>query len=170
MTRESISCRKPQKEDGAAVWRLVKETGTLDLNSVYCYILLCDYFKETCVIAEADGEIAGFVSAFRPPEHPDRLFVWQIAVSPGKQRRGIGRMLLQELLSRVEPDTIRHIEATISPSNAASRALFLSLAKREKLECHWSAGYRTSLFPAEQAHEEELLYKLGPLSDQSAVR
>ena len=45
-TKTQVVYRKPEAKDGARVWELIGDTGTLDLNSAYCYILLGDYFNE----------------------------------------------------------------------------------------------------------------------------
>jgi len=158
-----IRFRSPDKKDGASIWQLIKETGALDVNSAYCYILLSDYFRDTCIIAEDEEGIIGFISAFRAPAKPDTLFLWQIAVSPSKQRKGIARMMVKELLSYEYCQAIRFVEATVSPSNIASRGLFLRLAKDYTTECQLSQGYTASMFPFEINHEEELLFRLGPL-------
>ena len=43
----------------------------LDENSMYCNLVQCEHFSETCVIAELDGVIVGWISAFIPPDAPD---------------------------------------------------------------------------------------------------
>lgn len=158
-----IRYRKPDKEDGGKVWELIRSAGTLDLNSAYCYIMLCDYFRDTCIVAEQDGKLAGFVSAFRPPGREDTLFVWQIAVASEYRGRGIGKALLQELLAGCGKPSVRYVEATISPSNQASRSLFASIAKRYGSVCNVEEGYPAELFPGGASHEEECIYRIGPL-------
>jgi L-2,4-diaminobutyric acid acetyltransferase len=46
--------RKPEGEDGSAVWDLVRECKPLDENSMYCNLIQCDHFSDTCVLAELD--------------------------------------------------------------------------------------------------------------------
>ncbi|MCS7461710.1 diaminobutyrate acetyltransferase [Paenibacillus doosanensis] len=159
-----IRYRHPVKEDGAAVWSLAKQTGALDVNSVYCYILLCDYFRDSCIVAEDEAGIAGFVSAFRIPGKPDRLFVWQIGVAPDRQRRGIAKQLLRELFSSPCCEGVRYAETTISPSNRASQALFLAVAEERGVEVQLTEGYPASMFSEGQQHEDEILFVLGPKS------
>ena len=55
-------------------------------------------FGSTCVIAEKEGHIAGFVSAVIKPDQPGTLFVWQIAVDPMERGKGLGKAMLRELL------------------------------------------------------------------------
>ncbi|REK77051.1 diaminobutyrate acetyltransferase [Paenibacillus paeoniae] len=154
--------RKPTIEDGQGIWKLVKRAGGLDVNSAYCYLMLCDMFSETCCIAEQDGRMCGFLSAFRKPEQPDTLFVWQIAVDPVRRGNGIGSLLLKEVISRNSNDTIHYIEATISPGNMASRSLFVSMARELESECKISERYEASMFP--EAHETELMFRIGPIA------
>lgn len=87
----SVCFRAPSKEDGAKVWELIKNTGTLDLNSAYSYLMLSEFLSDTCVIAEENKQIVGFVSAFRPPSDCDVIFVWQVAVHGSQRRNGIGK-------------------------------------------------------------------------------
>lgn len=160
-----LNFRRPQVADAAAVWNLVRETGVLDQNSAYAYLLLFRDFADTCLVADDGGTIAGFVTGYRPPERPDVLFVWQIGVSPAAQRRGLGRRLLSELVGTVRRhgSPVDYIEATISPSNAASRRLFERLADDLGVPFHRAECFLESHFPA-GGHEEEPLIRIGPLS------
>jgi L-2,4-diaminobutyric acid acetyltransferase len=166
-TVEKHVLRKPQKHDGAAVWELIARVGTLDLNSAYCYMLLCDRYQDTCVVAESEDRIIGFVSALRLPTKPDRLFAWQIAVEPVQQGRGLGAAMVSKLLSTsAEHERVRFIEATISSSNTASLRLFQSIAREIgcPMEIHRELGYPANLFPQGQQHEAEPLIVIGPLN------
>ncbi|KOR89273.1 diaminobutyrate acetyltransferase [Paenibacillus solani] len=151
---EALQFRKPSAEDGSRVWRLIKETAVLDLNSSYCYIMLCDLFKETCAVAEQNGELVGFVSAFQPSERKNTLFIWQIAVAESERGQGVGLSLLKQLLEREENAGIRTIEATVSTSNIPSRSLFAHLAKDLGSSYEEGNGYSAHLFPG-NAHEDE---------------
>lgn len=143
------------------MWRLARDAGALEANSAYCYLLMCREFGETCVLAEEAGAPAGFVMAFRPPERPDAVFVWQVGVSPAHRGRGVGGGLLGALARRASGRGVRYLEATVAPSNKASRALFESFARRMDAPIRWLPGYSPELFP-EGAHEEETLLRVGP--------
>lgn len=41
----------PRIEDGAAIWRIARDSGSLDLNSSYSYLLWCRDFADTTVVA-----------------------------------------------------------------------------------------------------------------------
>lgn len=160
-----IVIRKPKLEEGADIWRLVKSTGILDLNSAYNYLMLCKFFADTCAVAESDGQIVGFVTAFRPPTETDSLFVWQIGVDATQRGKGLATRLLHNLLERESVAGIRYITATISPSNRPSRALFEKLSRQLEapLQVVDDEGIPEHVFP-EKGHESEPLVRLGPLN------
>lgn len=155
-----IQFRKPRPEDGKKIWSLVDSTGVLDLNSAYSYMMLCKYFPDTCAVAEKDGRVVGFVSAFHSPDDPQTLFVWQVAVAQSERRKGLGIRLLKEILGREACREIRYLETTISPSNMASQSLFQTLARDLKAPCRVLTGFSANLFPGGN-HEDEPLYRIG---------
>ncbi|WP_291733310.1 diaminobutyrate acetyltransferase [Leisingera sp. F5] len=120
--------REPAAEDGAGIWELVRECKPLDENSMYCNLIQCDHFSETCVVAEINGVIAGWVSAYVLPNDPDTLFVWQVAVSEKARGTGLGSLMLSGLLRRKACENIKRLQTTITQENRASWALFHSFA------------------------------------------
>lgn len=161
-TKTQVVYRKPEAKDGARVWELIRDTGTLDLNSAYCYILLGDYFNDTCIIAEQDDNIVGFISAFRSPRNPETLFVWQVAVASSHRRQGIAKAMLTGLMNDKACHGVRFIETTVSPSNMASRRLFLGFAEEKSIPSTVTVGYGPEMFPDGTSHEEEPLFVIGP--------
>jgi L-2,4-diaminobutyric acid acetyltransferase len=128
LTRALLTFRAPTSEDGADVWDLIRKSGPLDENSMYCNIVQCDHFADTCVIAELDGVIVGWISAFIPPDTPDTLFVWQVAVGESARGRGVAQKMLKELFERPVCADITRLKTTITADNDASWALFNSFA------------------------------------------
>lgn len=161
---ERIRFRGPAPEEGKLLHRLVDEGGTLELNTTYKYVLFADHFAGTTTVAEHDGEIVGFVSAYRPPSHPDTVFVWQIGVNPRMRGRGVARGLLEAMVRRPGCRGVRYLEATVTPSNLASRRLFQSFARHQGAPFEWSAGYPGELFGAPGEHEPENLIRIGPFT------
>jgi len=156
-----ILLRKPGEKDGAAMWRLVQDSGVLDPNSAYAYLMYCKYFADTCVIAECDGEAVGFLTAFRPPTAPDTVFIWQIGVSKKHRGKGVGSQMIRELLQSAGCTGVRYLEATVSPSNVPSAALFRKTAKMLNTCCEVAECFPAELFPKE--HEAEWTYRIGPI-------
>ena len=155
--------RKARPHDGARMYELVKEMGGLELNTAYFYVLFCIDFADTCVVAEVGDRLAGFVLGHRPPERPDTVFVWQVGVAPFMRKQGMARRLLEAFLEQ-NPDA-RWLEASVTPSNTASRKLFSSVARDHGVDCDISDFMLAEHFP--DGHEPEELFRIGPFESNS---
>ncbi|SEO91846.1 diaminobutyrate acetyltransferase [Salinihabitans flavidus] len=122
--------RKPTAEDGADIWDLIQACKPLDENSMYCNLLQADHFRDTCVIAERDGKILGWISAYLVPDDAEKVFVWQVAVSEQARGLGLGSRMLQHLLERTECKDVKSLQTTITLDNEASWALFRRFADK----------------------------------------
>lgn len=120
--------RMPEATDGARIWELVRACRPLDENSRYANLIQADHFRETCVLAELDGQAVGWISGHMIPGS-DAFFIWQVAVSPKARGMGLGKAMLSELLSRDATADAQVLKTTITQSNEASWALFRSLAR-----------------------------------------
>jgi L-2,4-diaminobutyric acid acetyltransferase len=163
--KDDVMLRKPLRSDGAQVHDLVRRSPPLDLNSPYCYFLVCEHFADTSVVCVTQGKVVGFVSAYPPPSRSDTLFVWQVAVDASQRGAGLAGLMLSSLIARPECAGVIHVETTITPSNTASRRLFERLAKD-----HGAQVYTEEFIPGDalgQQHEAEILYRIGPLSRHS---
>jgi L-2,4-diaminobutyric acid acetyltransferase len=155
--------RRAEPADGKAMYKLVREMGGLELNTAYFYILFCIDFADTCVVAEVDGKLAGFVLGHRPPKRPDAVFVWQVGVAPWMRKQGLARKLLEAFLAQ-NPDA-RWLEASVTPDNQPSRKLFQSVARDKGVDCEISDYMPAELFP--DGHEAEDLFRIGPFDSNS---
>ena len=159
--------RKPTKKDGAAVWQLIKDMKVLDLNSSYSYLMWCEIFSDTSIVAEREGNTVGFISGFINPNSPDTLFIWQVAVNASERGRGLATKMLRQLLKRTS-EQVEYVEATVSPSNKPSQSLFKGLAKKLDTNCDISDYFTSEDFPGEgEEHEDELLFKIGPIEEEN---
>jgi L-2,4-diaminobutyric acid acetyltransferase len=83
-----VLLRKPDATDGIRVADLVAICPPLNRNSLYCNLLQCTDFSDTCILAEKNGKAVGWISGYRPPNEPATLFIWQVAVH--ERARGLG--------------------------------------------------------------------------------
>jgi L-2,4-diaminobutyric acid acetyltransferase len=127
--QDLLHLRKPTKADGAAVWKLVADCPPLDQNSMYMNLVQCDHFAETCILAEQGGKVMGWISGHIPPDAPDTVFVWQVAVHADARGLGLGKRMLRALLQRPACAQVTKLETTITRSNDASWGLFRSFAR-----------------------------------------
>ena len=127
----STTVRAATPADARAMWTMAKESGALDLNSPYAYLLAGHHFGSTSVVAEDDGgNVVGFVMAYPPPTAPHQVFVWQVAVDPSQRGTGIAHRMLNEVIDlAVSGHGVTTMTATVTPSNEASRRLFQSVAR-----------------------------------------
>lgn len=154
--------RKPRKDDGKAIFDLVRTCAPpLDLNSAYLYCIIGEHFSETSIVADFNGSIAGFISAYLVPERKNCLFVWQVAVSSEHRGKGVARSMLDAIVSRPVCREISYLETTITTSNEASKALFTGLAKGRGLSFSKETFVLSENFGL-QDHEQEILYRIGP--------
>ena len=155
--------RTTRMEDGARIWRLVRDSGVLDVNSAYMYLLLAKDFADTCVVAEDDEQLLGFVTGYRPPARPASVFLWQVGVAEAGRGQGLGKHLLAAFLRTPGARGAKLLETTISPSNEASKALFAAVARDLGVGIRVTEGFREDIFP-ESGHEAEEFYEIGPFA------
>lgn len=167
-TLTSVKFRSPTVHDGHAVTALIKSSPPLDNNSAYCNLLQCTHFAQTCVIAESDGHILGWLSAYIPPNELDRVFVWQLAVHPEARGKRLAQYLLATLFNRQALANVRYLITTITQDNQASWSVFERFAKSHQLHLD-----KTPCFEKEPhfngVHETEFLAKIGPFDIQTIL-
>jgi L-2,4-diaminobutyric acid acetyltransferase len=163
-----ILFRNPTSRDGTGVHALVARCPPLDANSLYCNLLQCSMFSSTCVVAEQHNQVVGFISGFVPPDVADSVFVWQVAVASEARGLGLARSMLLELLSRPACQVTTQLQTTITPGNAASWALFNSLARA--LDTDISSRV---IFDRQQhlnnQHDSELLVTIGRFTPRAVA-
>jgi L-2,4-diaminobutyric acid acetyltransferase len=171
---QRIRLRHPTADDGAAIWTLARDSGKLDLNSPYAYLMMGHFFPKTCVIAERGDEPVGSVIGFAPPARPNALFVWQVAVSEVARGQGLASRMIEHLLWTAPLDgAARFLEATVTPSNEPSARLFQGIARRHGAPCEIAPLFEEEAFPCPKAanatFEEEHLFRIGPLRQAKAA-
>lgn len=154
--------REPAMTNGAGLWRMARESRDLDLSAPSFSPMLADYFTDSCVVAEKERKPVGFVSAFLRPAAPEVIFIWQITVARGERGKGLGRKLLHHLLTRPACRGAGILEAAVSKSNPASRALFEALARDLQVPLQLGQDLESRLFP-DGVHDSEDLVRIAPL-------
>lgn len=163
-SHRSLAFRSARTADGPTLWELARANG-LDENSPYAYLLWAECFGDTTVVAtEADDDVpVAFVTAFRRPDDPATVFVWQIGVDAAHRRQGIAGALLDQLAERT---AATHLEATVTPSNSASETLFRRFGARHGAPVATGELFSEELFPP--GHEAEVLFRIGPIGEPAA--
>jgi L-2,4-diaminobutyric acid acetyltransferase len=161
-----LTLRHPTVEDAPAVWDLVRRS-TLDDNSSYAYAICFLHHREACALAISGERVAGFVLGYRVPDRPDTQFVWQIGVDASARGQGIASRLLHWLAADGAPPDrpVRWVEATVTPDNQASRALFRALARDLGAACDVEPCLSSEVLGGD--HPPEDLFRIGPIPHRS---
>lgn len=159
--------RPPRASDGRAVHELIANCPPLDANSLYCNLLQCSHFAPTCCVAELTERVVGFVSAYRHPQQPEVLFIWQVAVAASARGAGLARTMLGELLGRSACAGVMTLQTTITPSNHASWSLFRAFARELNAPLSSTPCF-DRLIHLDGQHESELLVSIGPFATRVA--
>ncbi len=160
-TSPDFHFRSARPEDGAALWRLVQASGTLELNSAYFYLLFASDFGQTCLVAEIGDQVVGAVIGYHPPQQPHTAFVWQVGLLPQHRGKGLGSALLHAWLALPANQSCHWVTATVAPDNTASLALFQRLARELGTDCQSEPLFTPDMFPHD--HPAEPLLRIGPL-------
>ncbi|GHH55328.1 diaminobutyrate acetyltransferase [Streptomyces candidus] len=170
MSRDNLQIDSPRVEDGAAIWRIARDSQVLDLNSSYSYLLWCRDFAATSVVARdrPNGEPIAFITGYVRPERPETLVVWQVAVDDAHRGRGLAGTLLDALTVKVAASHgVTTVETTVTPDNVPSDRLFTSYAERRGASLNREVLFDGGLFPHEaggDAHLPEVLYRISPVA------
>jgi L-2,4-diaminobutyric acid acetyltransferase len=157
----NITFQIPNAQLAWQVHQLIQQCPPLDTNSVYCNLLQCDHFADTCVAAMQNNKLVGFISAYIKPQQPDTLFVWQVAVHELGRGKGLASKMLVDILQRKHCHSVQFLETTITKNNQASWALFNRLT--EKLHTSNRVGeYYKKDEHFNGQHDTEHLLRIGP--------
>lgn len=152
----------PTADDAGAIADLIASCPPLDPNSLYCNLLQCTHFAGTCIKAERDGVLEGWISGYRPPDDPEAIFVWQVAVHERARGLGLGVAMLEALLQRPGAAGARRLITTVTPSNQASRRMFVAFARSRNARVDMREHFDRERHFAGR-HESEELISIEPL-------
>lgn len=150
--------REPTAADGQRMWEIARDSGVLDLNSSYAYVLWGAEFAGSSVVVESEGRVVGFVTGFLRPSEPDSIFVWQVGVDADQRGRGLAARMLHALLDRLAERGVVRLRTTISPDNEASQRTFGAVARDRGMTLSREDYLAADLMG--EGHEPEDLYTI----------
>jgi ribosomal protein S18 acetylase RimI-like enzyme len=89
--------------------------------------LFLDHFHTTSTVAEADGDLAGFLIGFLSPSLPGAAYVHCVGVHPHYRGAGLARLLYQRFFALAAADGRTLVSAVTAPVNAPSIAFHTAL-------------------------------------------
>jgi [ribosomal protein S18]-alanine N-acetyltransferase len=100
------------------------------------------------VVAEAAGRVVGYAVAWSVL---DQAELGNVAVTAGQRRRGLGRILVEEILRRTAARGVREVFLEVRPSNPGAQRLYALLGFR-------LVGSRTNYY--QQPTEDALVMRV----------
>lgn len=89
--------------------------------------LFLDHFHTTGLVAEDEGELAGFLVGFPSQARPEEAYVHFAAVAPEQRRSGLARELYRLFIEAARAGGRSVVRAVTSPSNERSIAFHRSV-------------------------------------------
>ncbi len=154
-------------EDIGEVYKLlVANRPYVGLNSRYTYLLLARDFSDSCMVAEFDKKIVAFSSGYVPPGRPDTFFSWEVVVEEKYRGNGLQKKLL---LKQISQKAVKFLEATVNPSNEASKRNYEEIAKMLQTTCKEALLFGEADFEHD-GQEAEFLLTIGPFTQSAAKK
>ena len=122
----------------------------------YSYWILGEYFPSLCYLAKDGENIEGFVCALHSAEK-NSVFIWQLVVRGSNRRKGVAKLLCDEILAYVNKNKVKSIQLTINNENSASIAFFTAFARKQGTALKKIAFSASSSFDDETAYEVKIL-------------
>lgn len=72
------------------------------------------------LIAEADGDVVGFLLGFVAPTSPPVAYVHLVGIHPDHRRRGVGKVLYEQFIERAKQAGAERIKAITTVGNDGS--------------------------------------------------
>lgn len=121
--------------DSEKIIKLIEKSGGTYVYpyNTYVYWMLENYHSSTCFVVEQDDEFIGFISGISTVSK-SIVFLWQICVSYNYRNKGIGTLLLESFIEKIQKLNIKYLEFTISLDNEPSINLFKTYADRKNIK------------------------------------
>ncbi|PYI50555.1 GNAT family N-acetyltransferase [Paenibacillus flagellatus] len=79
-----------------------------------------EHFQDTCLLAEEDGKIIGFVMGFLSQSKPNEAYIRIVMVAPSRRGKGVGQALYKEFFKRVGAAGRSIVRCVTAPANKNS--------------------------------------------------
>ncbi|GAA6162613.1 hypothetical protein NBRC116590_03170 [Pelagimonas sp. KU-00592-HH] len=146
--------RAPQPEDGERVAMLTKDGRKQVFGELLGELSDFEQFMHTSIVAEVDGEVVGAVLAYIPPFAPETLNILQVVIHENEVNKGLGSLMLGQLMRREVCAEVGRVETTISSDDEVTWALFRRFARWQRSRMEIALFFTQALQP-HRRHEND---------------
>lgn len=148
--------RPPELEDSARIAALPGGFTSHGISSLRESLMSHDGFRDTSVLAEQDGVLTGFVSAYRLPNDPQTLFVWHVDVAEEARGAGLASLMMGHLMRFPACEGVTRIQTAIRPTDESAWTLFRRFACWQR-SCMEVQPFITQALTSLTRHDAELM-------------
>lgn len=160
--------RRPTARDESRLSRIERDVARSGAGAGIGGMACTGALRDTSVLAEVDGEIAGFVSAYLLPYDAETLFVWRVE-APGADRiPGLGSLMIGHLMRQ---DICRHVtrvQTVLTQDDAPGWALFRRFSRWQGTTMRIQPFITQALEPMKR-HEAESLITIRANNSQDRI-
>ncbi|MBL4595125.1 MAG: GNAT family N-acetyltransferase [Robiginitomaculum sp.] len=124
---EPLLVEKFSESKAQAVINLMCSTQSIDHHTEYTLWQAATFDPDFFWVANHGGKLAGYVFGRMVDSE---AFLWQVAVSKEKRKKGVGRALIDAFFREAKSKKATAILTTITADNTASEGLIGSVAKQ----------------------------------------
>ena len=126
---QGVKIRSLRKSDIPKIRNFIRKHLDLKETWVYkgepwYYWTLSNLFSETCLVAEKDDSLIGFVAAYKDQITNKEVFIEDMLIDHDFRRKGLGTIMLSELIQRAQVSKCKSVWGTIDPQNSVSLSFF----------------------------------------------
>jgi len=123
----AITIRCVRHGDSTAIQAVASDWWGRPLESDMLSPSFLEHFHETCLIAERDGSMVGFLIGFLSQSHHDEAYIRLVVVHPEQRGTGVGKALYRQFFDVARRNNRLTVHAVTSPRNLASVAFHVHL-------------------------------------------
>ena len=117
---EDFKIRRVKEEDFFEIMNLASKCNPIPIERDSIYHLFTRYFADTCLVAEKDNKIVGYILGFFSQQDKTVAYIHNICVSPDFRRKKIGSSLYQKFFQNMKKKKCQRVFLIINPVNRLS--------------------------------------------------
>lgn len=162
--------RTPEPVDGVRIAALAEGLASGNARDIPEALVGRGAFRETSVLAELDGQLLGWISAYILPYDPQTLFIWTVEVVEADRDVGISALMLGYLMRQEACAGVTRVQTVISCDEDRPWELFRRFARWQHSRMNVQPYFTQALTPHKRHENENLVTICLPESTRSGVK